>query len=83
MKRILTDVDIDGLYHASQGQTLREQDADRVRAMARAVEAFLTEGARAAPMNRSAGMRCPTCCAKVGEPHLPSCTDYENTKENH
>lgn len=41
MSEELTDADIAGLYHASQGQTLREQDASRVRGMARAVEAFL------------------------------------------
>lgn len=38
---LMTDADIAGLYHASQGQPLREQDADRVRKMARAVEHFL------------------------------------------
>jgi uncharacterized coiled-coil protein SlyX len=28
-----------------------------------------------APMNQSTGMRCPTCCAKQGEPHVAGCTN--------
>lgn len=32
-----------------------------------------------APMNQSTGYRCPICCAKAGEPHLPECPEYGNT----
>jgi hypothetical protein len=45
----MTDVDIAGLYHASQGQTLREQDADGVRKMAHALEAFLVSQSVSVP----------------------------------
>lgn len=43
----------------------------------------ITPARATSPMNRSAGMRCPACCAKAGEPHQPSCPEYEHTKENH
>lgn len=36
----------------------------------------------AAPMNRSAGMRCPICCAKAGEMHLPSCPERSETGQS-
>lgn len=26
------------------------------------------------PMSRSTGFRCPSCCAKKGEPHLVDCS---------
>jgi hypothetical protein len=32
-----------------------------------------------APMSRSTGMRCPICCAKAGEMHLPSCPERGDT----
>jgi hypothetical protein len=41
----------------------------------RALVAAYQEGKSMPAMSRSTGMRCVTCCARAGEPHLQSCPE--------